>query len=357
MWSIDHLEEFWAEIVDEFGIAFHDTPSAVLLSRDLPGARWFPGATLNYAEHVLAAPGIREHEPAVWSISQSRPTISLTIGELRRQVSGCCAGLRRLGVRKGDRVAGYLPNISETMVAMLATASLGAIWSSCAPEFGTRAVLDRLAQVEPTVLLVVDGYRYGDRPIDRTEEVAQIRAGLPSVRHTVVVPYLEPDPDRVPGAIPWDVLIDGGDDAGLGAPGIGAGFERPARHGHALAVENLELEAELGRQFRLPLLDDGRGTDDQYTSSTATGVQLTQDEAGLDGFAEAHLVGEEASPSRKTVQGEGRGLHLVGMQVHARPGQGGDDAVRAPGGAQRELLGQKPGVKARQRRRGHWAVP
>ena len=135
MWSIDHLEEFWAEIVDEFGIAFHDTPSAVLLSRDLPGARWFPGATLNYAEHVLAAPGIREHEPAVWSISQSRPTISLTIGELRRQVSGCCAGLRRLGVRKGDRVAGYLPNISETMVAMLATASLGAIWSSCAPEF------------------------------------------------------------------------------------------------------------------------------------------------------------------------------------------------------------------------------
>ena len=213
MWSIDHLEEFWAEIVDEFGIAFHDTPSAVLLSRDLPGARWFPGATLNYAEHVLAAPGIREHEPAVWSISQSRPTISLTIGELRRQVSGCCAGLRRLGVRKGDRVAGYLPNISETMVAMLATASLGAIWSSCAPEFGTRAVLDRLAQVEPTVLLVVDGYRYGDRPIDRTEEVAQIRARLSSVRHTVVVPYLEPDPDRVPGAIPWDVLIDGGDDA------------------------------------------------------------------------------------------------------------------------------------------------
>jgi acetoacetyl-CoA synthetase len=107
-----------------------------------------------------------------------------------------------------------MPNISETMVAMLATASLGAIWSSCAPEFGTRAVLDRLTQIEPAVLLVIDGYRYGDRPVDRTDEVAQIRAGLPSVRHTVVVPYLEADPTRVPGAVSWDVLIDGSDDSG-----------------------------------------------------------------------------------------------------------------------------------------------
>jgi acetoacetyl-CoA synthetase len=262
-WSIDHLEEFWAEIVDEFGIAFHDAPTAVLLSRDLPGARWFPGATLNYAEHVLAAPGMGEHEPAVWSISQSRPTTSLTIGELRRQVSGCRAGLRRLGVRKGDRVAAYLPNIFETMVAMLATASLGAIWSSCAPEFGTRAVLDRLTQVEPTVLLVIDGYRYGDRRVDRTEEVAQIRAGLSSVRHTVVVPYLEPDPGRVQGAIPWDVLIDGGDDAEtafeyvpfdhplyvLYSSGT-TGLPKPIVHGHGgITVEHakqLGLYGDLG---------------------------------------------------------------------------------------------------------------
>ncbi len=262
-WSIGHLDEFWVEIVDEFGIQFYDKPTAVMTSRDLPGARWFPGATLNYAERVLAAPGLPEDAPAVRSISQSRPPVLLTIGDLRREVAGCRAGLRRLGIRRGDRVAAYMPNISETMVAMLATASLGAIWSSCAPEFGTRAVLDRLAQIEPSVLLVIDGYRYGDRPVDRTDEVAQIRDGLPSVRHTVVVPYLESDPTRVPGAVSWDVLIDGSDDTGtafeyvpfdhplyvLYSSGT-TGLPKPIVHGHGgITVEHakqLGLYGDLG---------------------------------------------------------------------------------------------------------------
>jgi acetoacetyl-CoA synthetase len=212
-WSIDHLDEFWAEVVDEFGIRFQDAPRAVLAIRDMPGSRWFPGATLNYAEQVLAAPGMNGPAPAVWSVSQSRPSISLTISELRQHVAQCRAGLRRLGVQRGDCVAAYLPNISETMVAMLATASLGAVWSSCAPEFGTRAVLDRFAQIEPKVLLVIDGYRYGDRLVDRTEEVAHIRSGLASLQHSVVVPYLEPDPGRVPGAIPWDLLVSDRDES------------------------------------------------------------------------------------------------------------------------------------------------
>ena len=212
-WSIDHLDEFWTEIVDEFGIRFHETPTAVLASRDLPGAEWFPSATLNYAEAVLAAPGVPDQETLVWSISQSRQPVVLSVGELRKQVAGCRSGLLDLGVRRGDRVAAYMPNVSETMVAMLATTSIGAIWSSCAPEFGTRGVLDRLAQIEPIVLFVVDGYRYGDRPVDRAEEVAQIRGALSSVRHTVVLPYLDSHPDRVPGAIEWDAFVNGCDDA------------------------------------------------------------------------------------------------------------------------------------------------
>ena len=117
------------------------------------------------------------------------------------------AGLVRLGVGRGDRVVAYLPNIPETLVAFLATASLGAVWASCAPEFGTRSVLDRLRQIEPKVLLAVDGYRYGTRTVDRAAEVAAIREGLPGLAAIVAVPYLDADPGRLPGAVPWDELV------------------------------------------------------------------------------------------------------------------------------------------------------
>ena len=262
-WSVANLDEFWTEIVGEFGIRFRDLPSGVLPSRELPGARWFPGGTLNYAEAVLAAPGVPEDEPVVWSISQTRQAASFTLGDLRRHVACCRAGLVRLGVRRGDRVAAYLPNIFETMVAMLATTSIGAVWSSCAPEFGTRAVLDRFTQIDPDVLLVIDGYRYGDRRIDRSEEVAQIRAELSSLRHTVVVPYLESDPDRVAGAIPWDVLLEGCENDEMAFEYVPfdhplyvlyssgtTGLPKPIIHGHGgITVEHakqLGLYADLG---------------------------------------------------------------------------------------------------------------
>ena len=145
----------------------------------MPGTRWFVDARLNYAEHIL------RHEidgTAIIAHSQTRRPSSLSWTALADQVARARAGLQRLGVGTGDRVAAYLPNMPETIVAFLATASLGAIWSSCAPEFGVQAVLDRFGQIDPKVLLAVDGYRYGTRDIDRRDEVRSIREGLPSLR-------------------------------------------------------------------------------------------------------------------------------------------------------------------------------
>ncbi|MFO7961553.1 MAG: acetoacetate--CoA ligase [Nitriliruptoraceae bacterium] len=212
-WSVDDLDAFWAEVARWFDVTFHGPPSSVLSSRDLPGARWYPGATLNYAEHALRR---RDDEPAIVARSQTRDEVVVSFAELADQVARAAAGLRRLGVERGDRVVGYLPNVPETIVAFLACASIGAIWSSCAPEFGTRAVIDRVQQIEPKVLLVVDGYRYGTKEVDRTTEVAEIRAALPTLEATVLLPYLRAGDSAsaeaaaragVPGATTWAELL------------------------------------------------------------------------------------------------------------------------------------------------------
>jgi acetoacetyl-CoA synthetase len=204
-WSVTDLAGFWSSIWEYFDVLSYTPPGPALAEPRLPGARWFPGATLNYAEHVLRMPGLAAGDPVVLSWSQTRGRVTVTAGELREQVRRVAAGLRRLGVGSGDRVAGYAPNIPETFVLMLATASLGAVFSSCAPEFGTRSVTDRWRQIEPVVLVAVDGYRYGDKPVDRREEVAEIRAALPSLRHTVALPYLDPAAG-FPDALTWAEL-------------------------------------------------------------------------------------------------------------------------------------------------------
>jgi acetoacetyl-CoA synthetase len=171
----------------------------------MPGARWFPGTTLNYAAHALRR---RDSDrPAVVARSDTRPAIELSWEELASQVARCRAGLQRAGVGRSDRVAAYLPNIPEATIALLATASLGAIWSSCPPEFGTQSVVDRFRQIEPSVLLAVDGYRYGEKELPRRDEVAAIRAELPDLRATVTVPYLDQDA-RLEGSLTWDELLD-----------------------------------------------------------------------------------------------------------------------------------------------------
>jgi acetoacetyl-CoA synthetase len=204
-WSVDDLEGFWGSIWDHFELQAATPPDRVVVGESrMPGARWFPGATLNYSPHALSGP---PDATAVVARSQTRPPIELSLAELADQVARCQAGLEQLGVGPGDRVAAYLPNIPEALVAFLATASLGAIWSSCAPEFGTRSVLDRFRQIEPVVLLAVDGYRYGAKTVARDQEVAAIRAGLPSLRAVVTVPYLDPSARGEGGAITWDELL------------------------------------------------------------------------------------------------------------------------------------------------------
>ncbi|TML29417.1 MAG: acetoacetate--CoA ligase [Actinobacteria bacterium] len=209
-WSIDDLEAFWATIWHFCQVRAAAPYERVLERREMPGAQWFSGAALNYAENVFAA--ARGDEPAILARSESRPDLQLSWAELREQVARAAGGLRELGVGRGDRVVAYLPNVPETVVAFLATASLGAVWSSAAPEFGARSVIDRFGQIEPTVLLAVDGYRYGGRDHDRRETVAALREAMPGLRATVVLPYLQDDP-AVDDALTWDQMLAAGDGA------------------------------------------------------------------------------------------------------------------------------------------------
>ena len=208
-WSVTDLEGFWASIWDFFEIKAYQPYTRVLANRQLPGARWFTGARLNYAEHSLRG---RDDHPALQYRSETRPMGSMTYGELRHEVSLVAAGLRRLGVGKGDRVVAYMPNIPETVVALLATASIGAIWSACSPEFGTRSVVERFRHIEPKVLLAVDGYRYGGRDYPRMDAVADIQRQLPTLTGTVVVPYFAERPplEGLAGAIDWKELREEG---------------------------------------------------------------------------------------------------------------------------------------------------
>lgn len=191
-WSLSEPAAFWGAFADWIGVEWHAEPDRVLGSAAMPGAEWFPGGTLNHAQLALQHASIVPDEPALVGLSQSRDRIEISWCELADQVARCRSGLMALGVGRGDRVVGFLPNIPETTIAFLATASLGAVWSSCAPEFGVRAVTDRWRQIEPTVLLTIDGYMYGAKPVDRTTDVEAIIAALPTLDHVVRIPYLDP---------------------------------------------------------------------------------------------------------------------------------------------------------------------
>jgi acetoacetyl-CoA synthetase len=213
-WSIADLDTFWRASTEFTRVRWTTPPTRIRDGDTMPGVHWFPGATLNYAEQALAAGPTDPETIAVVAVSQTRETIELTWDHLTLGVRRCASALRDLGIGPGDRVVAYAPNIPETLVAFLATASLGAIWSSCAPEFGVRSVIDRFGQIEPAVLVAVDGYRYGSKDIDRRDHVAEIIAALPTLRHVVHVPYLDrrhtpPTASTAPAQHTWDELLLG----------------------------------------------------------------------------------------------------------------------------------------------------
>jgi acetoacetyl-CoA synthetase len=264
-WSVDELDAFWRSIWDHFQLGTGGDPGPALASTGMPGARWFPNARLNWAEHALRLAGRHDQDVVVIARSQTREPVQLTTEELRDAVARVRGGLQRLGIGPGDRVAAYLPNVPEALVALLATASLGAIWSSCAPEFGIRSVIDRFGQIEPKVLLAIDGYRWGDREVERADEVAAIRAALPSLRATVELPYLRPGHRSIPDAISWQEL--GADPGELTFEQVAfehplyilyssgtTGLPKPIVHGHGgILLEHtkcLALQHDLGADDR-----------------------------------------------------------------------------------------------------------
>ena len=264
-WSIDDLDAFWSSVWEHFAVGSRRGAGTALVDERMPGATWFPDATLNWAEHCLRLAGRTDDDVVIVARSQTRDRLTLTAAELREEVARVRTGLRRLGVGPGDRVAAYLPNVPEAVIGLLACASLGAIWSSCAPEFGTRSVVDRWSQIAPKVLLTIDGYRYGDRAVDRLGEVAAIRAALPSLTATVALPYLHVGERRIPDAISWaELRSDPGQLAFEPVPfdhplfvlysSGTTGLPKPIVHGHGgILLEHLKIHAlhhDLGPEDR-----------------------------------------------------------------------------------------------------------
>lgn len=207
-WSVNQLEAFWASVWDYTDVIAHQPYERVLAERRMPGAQWFPGARLNYAENLLreALHGDRSR-PALYTVSEAREPEQVTYGELVERVAALRAFLVAQGVERGDRVAGVVANTPEAVIAMLATVSLGAIWSSASPDFGVDAVEDRFGQIEPKVLVVVDGYRYGGKAFDRSAAVDDLASRLPSLTRVVVIELLDEAEQPATPHITWQQAL------------------------------------------------------------------------------------------------------------------------------------------------------
>ena len=206
-WSVTEIEDFWQSLWQFFDIKATKNYTHILLDRKMPGAKWFPGAKLNYAEHVFRQ--MSATRPALIFQSETQPLTEITWDELYRRVSSVAVGLRNLGVKRGDRVVAYMPNIPQTIIAFLAAASIGAIWSSCSPDFGSRSVIDRFNQIEPKVLFAVDGYQYGARSFDLRPAIGKLQQSIATLEKTILLPYLTSHGEStgLDQVIEWDQFL------------------------------------------------------------------------------------------------------------------------------------------------------
>ncbi|HWC87342.1 MAG TPA: acetoacetate--CoA ligase [Solirubrobacteraceae bacterium] len=336
-WSVDDLEGFWSSICEFFHVRFEVPAQRVLGRTEMPGAEWFPGAQVSYAEHVFR--GKDDDEIAIRHASELREAGEWTWGELRRQTARIAAGLKEQGVGEGDRVVAYMPNIPETAAAFLACASIGATWSSAAPEFGTRSVIDRFAQIEPKILLAIDGYRYGGKDYDRREHVRDIAAEIPSLERVATLGYLEGsgweegflgDAELSFAALPFDhplwVLYSSGT----------TGLPKPIIHGQGgILVEHikkmgLHLDAQPGdRVFWFT-------TTGWMMWNFLLGVLLTEASVvlfdGNPGYPDLNTLWDLAERTRMTCLGTSAAFIAGCMKAGVEPARGRDlSALRSVG--------------------------
>jgi acetoacetyl-CoA synthetase len=206
-WSVDHIADFWGSLFPYFNLIYSRPWSELLPERTMPGAKWFPGVELNYAQNIFAKS--TPERPMMFYKAEDQPLVEISWAEAASQVSRLAQTLRQMGVERGDRVVAFLPNIPQAVIALLASASLGAIWSSCSPDFGSRSVLDRFAQIEPKLLIAVDGYQYNGRLFDRLEVIAELRAALPTLEQVILVPQIGRDAPLPAYMTPWsDALAE-----------------------------------------------------------------------------------------------------------------------------------------------------
>ena len=287
-WSTDNIAAFWDSVWEFFEVRGERGAGPALEAGTMPDVRWFPGATLNYARNALRFADTDPERLAITSQAERAPGSRYTYAQLAAEAARVAAGLRALGVRRGDRVVALVPNIPEAVIALLATASIGAIWSSCSPDFGTRSVVDRFAQIEPVVFIAVDGYAYNGKEYPRGEVVAEIAAALPSLKAVVSIELLGAPAGRSPageggagqggGYVPWGEL-GGGAPAGelafepvpfdhplwvLYSSGT-TGLPKPIVHGHGgIVLEHLKALA-----FQLDI-----GPGDRFAWYTTTGWMM-----------------------------------------------------------------------------------